>query len=303
MAAGPQAGAAPKEWPTASRIRITSLRTWPTWVRTPMCRTWSPATSITWKRRISGATTRCWPSGRCRVRMAEASWRTRSAAMPGGCGTSPTRASSHPTANPEAEYFAERIHNNLAELTAKMLGPPEYNRLGFWGLRTVDDARIQNAANPRWMITAPWEHDFLIWSLHHLTELGYTDAARPRDFELRWRVGVFTHPGEYNPLLGAPYRMAVGETGAGQAADLLRGLEEAGRRECEADEDPRFAAAPLGLRLLRLPGPDLRRGRRGSRKPPRRSGRCWKSPADSMKCWPIRRGGSCRGSALTEVRR
>ncbi len=118
-----------------------------------------------------------------------------------------------PDGDPEAKYFQERIANNLAELIAKMYGPPEYNKLGFWGARTVQDARIQNPANPQWMITAPWEHDYLIWSLHHLTELGYADAAKPRDFELRWRVGAFTHPDEYEPLLGAPYRMVVGEMG------------------------------------------------------------------------------------------
>jgi hypothetical protein len=115
--------------------------------------------------------------------------------------------------DPEARYFEERVRNNLAEMTAKMYGPPEYNKMGFWGARTVEDARIGSPANLRWMITAPWEHDFLIWSLHHLTELGYADAAKPRDFELRWRVGVFTHPGEYDPMLGAPYRMVVGEMG------------------------------------------------------------------------------------------
>ena len=118
-----------------------------------------------------------------------------------------------PDGDPEAKYFEERIRNNIADLTARMYGPPEYNRMGFWGLRTVADARIQNPANPKWMITAPWEHDYLIWSLHHLTELGYADAAKPRDFELRWQVGVFIHPEGYNPLLGAPYRMAVGEMG------------------------------------------------------------------------------------------
>lgn len=79
--------------------------------------------------------------------------------------------------------------------------------------RTPGPSRYPDAANPQWMITAPWEHDFLIWSLHHLTELGYAEAARPRDFELRWRVGVFTHPEDYDPLLGAPYRMVVGEMG------------------------------------------------------------------------------------------
>jgi len=151
-----------------------------------------------------------------------------------------------PDGEPEAKYFAEKIHNNLAELTAKMIGPPEYNRMGFWGLRTVDDARIQNAANPRWMITAPWEHDFLMWSLHHLTELGYTDAAKPRDFEFRWRVGVFTHPGEYNPLLGAPYRMAVGQRGPDNQVIFYEdwkklGEENAKLTKIPASEKPRLA--------------------------------------------------------------
>jgi len=127
-----------------------------------------------------------------------------------------------------------------------MIGPPEYNRMGFWGLRTVDDARIQNAANPRWMITAPWEHDFLMWSLHHLTELGYTDAAKPRDFEFRWRVGVFTHPGEYNPLLGAPYRMAVGQRGPDNQVIFYEDWKKLGEENAKltkilASEKPRLA--------------------------------------------------------------
>jgi hypothetical protein len=118
-----------------------------------------------------------------------------------------------PDGAPEARYFEEKVRNNLAEWTAAMIGPPEHNTLGFWGLRTVADARIGNAANPQWMVTAPWEHDFLIWSLHHASELGYRDAAPPRDFELRWRIGVFTHLDLFDPLQGAPYRMVVGEMG------------------------------------------------------------------------------------------
>jgi len=74
-----------------------------------------------------------------------------------------------------------------------MYGPPEMNKLGAWGLRTTEDARIQNPANPGWLIIAPWEQDYLIWSFHHLAELGYADAARPRDFLLRLRVGTLTH--------------------------------------------------------------------------------------------------------------
>ena len=113
----------------------------------------------------------------------------------------------------EKKYFDEKIRNNLAHRIAVMYGPPEFNRLGAWGLRTVEDARIQNPANPRWLITAPWEEDYLLWSLHHLVELGWREAARPRDFLLRLRVGLLTHAPDFDPRLATPYRLVVGEKG------------------------------------------------------------------------------------------
>lgn len=113
----------------------------------------------------------------------------------------------------EQAYFADKIRNNLAQRIAVMVGPPEFNRLGAWGLRTVEDARIQNPANPRWLITAPWEEDYLLWSLHHLVELGWREAARPRDFLLRLRVGTLLHAPDFDPRLATPYRMVVGEQG------------------------------------------------------------------------------------------
>ena len=115
--------------------------------------------------------------------------------------------------DPEAAYFEGKIRNNIAHRIRKMVGPPEYNKIGAWGLRTTQDARIQNPANPRWMITAPWEEDYLLWSLHHLVELGYSDAAGPRDFLLRLRVGALVNAPDFDPRLATPYRMAVGEQG------------------------------------------------------------------------------------------
>jgi hypothetical protein len=116
-----------------------------------------------------------------------------------------------PDDDPEARYFDEKVRNNIAARTAAMYGPPEYNPIGAWGVRTVEDARIQDPANRNWMVTAPWEEDYLIWSLHHLVELGYAEAARPRDFLLRLRVGTLTHAPEFDPMLAAPYRMVVGQ--------------------------------------------------------------------------------------------
>ncbi|NQT38020.1 MAG: hypothetical protein HQ581_11050 [Planctomycetes bacterium] len=112
--------------------------------------------------------------------------------------------------HPEAAYFDQKIHNNIADRIRRMVDSPESNKLGFWGLRTVENARIQNPADPNWMVVAPWEHDYLIWSLHHLVELGYADAARVRDVLLRWRVGMLTNSPDFDPQMATPYRMAVG---------------------------------------------------------------------------------------------
>jgi len=141
-----------------------------------------------------------------------------------------------PDGSPEAKFFEQRIRNNLAHLTGRMYGPPESSALGFWGQRTVEDARIGNAANPNWLITAPWEHDYLIWSLHHLAELGYPEAAKPRDFQLRWRVGVFTHAPDFNPLLGAPYRMVVGERGPDKKAAFYDDWKKLGEENARLNQ-------------------------------------------------------------------
>ena len=122
-----------------------------------------------------------------------------------------------PTDAPEGRYLDEKLRNNIADRIRRMYGPPEFSKLGFWGPRTIPDARIQNAANPNWIVTAPWEHDYLIWSFHHLVELGWPDAAKLRDYELRWRVGSLTNAPDFDPMLATPYRMVVGEKGPGGA--------------------------------------------------------------------------------------
>jgi len=41
--------------------------------------------------------------------------------------------------------------------------------------------------------------------------LGYEDAAQPRDFLLRQRVGMLTNAPDFDPMLSTPYRCVVGE--------------------------------------------------------------------------------------------
>ena len=134
-----------------------------------------------------------------------------------------------PAGRPEAPYFDRKIRNNLADRIRRMLGPPEYNRMGFWGIRSTQNARIQNPANPDWMVIAPWEHDYLMWSLHHLVELGWTEAGRARDFLLRWRVGALTHAPDFDPLLATPYRFVVGDRAAGGEVTFYEDWKRLGR--------------------------------------------------------------------------
>lgn len=119
-----------------------------------------------------------------------------------------------PDASPEARYFEEKIHNNLAWLTQQMYGPPERNANGYWGEATHNDHanEMRDAPKP-WMLNPPWQVDYLIWSVSHLAELGYADAVKPRDFLFRWRIGLFTHPEVIDPVNGTAYRMVVGEMG------------------------------------------------------------------------------------------
>ena len=103
-----------------------------------------------------------------------------------------------------------------------MYGPPESNPLGFWGnIGNADEYREHNPTNPNWMFIAPWQNSFLTWSLNHLVELGYTDAAKPRDFLLRWQIGMLTHPGEFDPNWSTLYHMAVGEQAKGRGGRLI----------------------------------------------------------------------------------
>ena len=147
-------------------------------------------------------------------------------------------ASLVPDGEPEAKYFEAKLHNNMADMTARMYGPPEYNRMGFWHPRDVNDARIQNPANPKWMLMVWWEHDYLIWSLHHLCELGYAEAARPRDFLLRWRVGSFVNPAEFDPRFSAPYRIVIGEMGPNKKVTFYESWRQL------AEENLKFGLKP-----------------------------------------------------------
>ncbi|NQU21278.1 MAG: hypothetical protein HQ567_08350 [Candidatus Nealsonbacteria bacterium] len=134
-----------------------------------------------------------------------------------------------PDDDPEKAYFDTKIRNNLTDRIRRMIGPPEHSKLGFWGERSTLNARIQNPANPQWMVIAPWEHDYLMWSLHHLDQLGWSDAAKVRDYLLRWRIGTLTNAPDFDPRLATPYRFVVGEQAAGGKVVFYEDWKTVGR--------------------------------------------------------------------------
>jgi len=163
-----------------------------------------------------------------------------------------------PDGDPEGPYFQEKIRNNIQFMIEMMYGPPEFNSMGFWGLRTVEDARIRNVANPNWMIYVPWETDFLIWSLRRLTELGHADAARARDFLLRARIGALTHAPDFDPRRAAPYRMVVGEKVGGRVVvyEDWKKLNEENAKLGKADLPTYGGSCSYVLRLALVCGAD-----------------------------------------------
>jgi hypothetical protein len=58
---------------------------------------------------------------------------------------------------------------------------------------------------------APWQQNFLAWSLDHAFRAGYPEAARARDYFTTLQVGVLTNPDDYDPRFSAPYFLVVGE--------------------------------------------------------------------------------------------
>ncbi|MCG3180364.1 MAG: hypothetical protein BIFFINMI_02724 [Phycisphaerae bacterium] len=115
-----------------------------------------------------------------------------------------------PDGSPEQKYFAAKIASNIADRIERAAKTEaQGNKLHAWYLRDMNDARIHNPANPDWMVNVPWELDYLTWSFHHLVELGWTDAAKFRDWLLVYRIGLLTHRDQFDPGLAAPYRLVA----------------------------------------------------------------------------------------------
>lgn len=103
----------------------------------------------------------------------------------------------------EKRYFDEKIKNNIENWIKIMIGPPPLNKFGWYGARPDRDRFYKG------LIVAPWQIDFLIWSLDHAYRAGYERARIPRDFLMNFLIGRFTNAPDYDPMDGIAYKIEV----------------------------------------------------------------------------------------------
>jgi len=91
-----------------------------------------------------------------------------------------------PDAHPLKDYFVKQVDNNLKFYHATyVVGNP--NQLGVY------DGSGQGAFKVK--ASAPWQDDFLTWSLGYLTELGFEKAQPILRWKAKYVVGRMTTPG------------------------------------------------------------------------------------------------------------
>ena len=124
-----------------------------------------------------------------------------------------------PDAHPEKEYFDSKVKSNL-EYYNSFVDGPDATELGTYTVG-ASDAYVRGRSpeeRRRWLTLAPWQQNFLAWSLNHAVRAGYAQAAKPRDYFTRLEIGVLSNPDDYDPRYGASYFLVVGE----RTADKIR---------------------------------------------------------------------------------
>lgn len=121
-----------------------------------------------------------------------------------------------PDSHPEKKYFDSKVKSNL-EYYCSFVEGPDATPLGTYTLGASDAYVRGRSAQERqkWLTLAPWQQNFLAWSLDHAFRAGYRTAAQPRDYFTRLQVGVLTHLDVYDIRYAAPYFLVIGERTGG----------------------------------------------------------------------------------------
>jgi len=117
-----------------------------------------------------------------------------------------------PDNHPEKQYFDAKVKNNL-DFYCSFVAGPDATPLGSYTVG-ASDAYVRGRSpqeRRKWLTIAPWQQNFLAWSLDHAVRAGYTRAAAPRDYFTRLQIGMLTNPNHYDIRYAAPYFHVLGE--------------------------------------------------------------------------------------------
>jgi hypothetical protein len=117
-----------------------------------------------------------------------------------------------PDSHPEKKYFDSKVKSNLQYYCSFVEGP-DATPLGTYTLG-ASDAYVRGRSpqeRRKWLTLAPWQQNFLVWSLDHAARAGYPQAAGPRDYCAKLQIGMLTHPDAYSPDYATPYFLVIGE--------------------------------------------------------------------------------------------
>jgi len=107
----------------------------------------------------------------------------------------------------KAEFNAD-VNNSLADWNAKYTNNPNANALGLMNEGPVYSMN-GGAANG----VAPWQHDFLTWSVGHAAELGFTGATGFHNWLAKFEISLMTnwqtHSAGYCWLEASAYNVQV----------------------------------------------------------------------------------------------
>jgi len=126
-------------------------------------------------------------------------------------------AKTAPDTDPARTYFDAKVKTNLAAYLDFVTGP-HATPLGTYTIG-ASDAYVRGrppAERRKWLTLAPWQQNFLVWSLDHALRAGYKEARIPRDYFARLQIGMLTNPESYDPRYAAPYYLVVGERTEGR---------------------------------------------------------------------------------------
>lgn len=154
-----------------------------------------------------------------------------------------------PDDHPEKSYFDDKTRQNLAALT-EFINAPDATALGTY-TAGASDAYVRGRSSEerrKWLTLAPWQENFLVWSLDHAVRAGYAAAVKPRDYFMKLQIGLLSNPDDFDIDYAAPYFLVVGEQMGEQVRwyQTWKELFDKSFRVVEPDAKPNLTPADYG---------------------------------------------------------